>query len=92
MAKRLRLLHELVPKAVRVAVLVNRGNASVAESTVRDVEEAAPTLGLQIQILNATTIGEIDAAFATLAREPARRLVRRCRCFFPQPRVYSLPP
>src|SRR5437016_2538631 len=68
-AKRLRLLHDLVPKAVRVAVLVNAGNASIAESTLRDVQQAAPTLGLQIQILKASTIGEIDAAFATLARE-----------------------
>ena len=68
-AKRLRLLHELVPKAIRVAVLVNPGNATVAESTVREAQKAAPSMGLQIQILNATTIGEIDAAFATLARE-----------------------
>ena len=68
-AKRLRLLHELVPNAIRIAVLVNPGNASVAESTVREVQKAAPTMGLQIQVLNATTIGEIDAAFATLARE-----------------------
>jgi putative tryptophan/tyrosine transport system substrate-binding protein len=68
-AKRLRLLHDLVPKAVRVAVLVNPGNASVTESTLREVRVAASTLGLQIQIIKATTIGEIDAAFATLARE-----------------------
>ncbi len=68
-AKRLGLLHELVPKAVRVAVLVNPANATNAESTLRDVQEAARALGLQIQILKATTIGEIDAAFATLARE-----------------------
>jgi putative ABC transport system substrate-binding protein len=68
-AKRLALLHDLVPKAVRVAVLVNPANASIVESTLRDLQEAAPTIGLQIQILNATTIGEIDAAFATLARE-----------------------
>ena len=68
-AKRLRLLHDLVPKAVRVAVLVNPANASAAESMLRQVQEAAPTIGLQIQILNATTIGEIDATFATLARE-----------------------
>ena len=68
-AKRLRLLRDLVPNAVRVAVLVNPGNASPAESTLLQVQEAAPTLGLQIQILNASTIGEIDAAFATLARE-----------------------
>jgi putative ABC transport system substrate-binding protein len=50
-------------------VLVNPADAAVAELTLRDVQEAAPTLGLQIQILNATTIGEIDAAFASLARE-----------------------
>jgi len=67
--KRLRLLHDLVPNAVRIAVLVNPGNAPVAESTVREVQKAAPTMGLQIQILNATTIGEVDAMFATFARE-----------------------
>ena len=68
-AKRLRLLHEMVPKAVRVAVLVNPGNPSVVETTVREVQKAAPTMGLQVQILNASTVSEIDAAFATLARE-----------------------
>src|SRR5262249_33073004 len=68
-AKRLRLLHDLVPKAVRVAVLLNPANASSTESQLRIVQEAAPTVGLQPQILNATTIGEIDASFATLERE-----------------------
>jgi putative tryptophan/tyrosine transport system substrate-binding protein len=69
-AKRLRLLHELLPKAVRVAVLVNPANASSAASTLQEVQQAGPAIGLQIQmILNASTIGEIDAAFATLARE-----------------------
>jgi putative ABC transport system substrate-binding protein len=68
-AKRLRLLHDLVPKAVRVAVLVNPANASSAKTTLRDVQQVAPTLGLQIQILNASTVGEIDAAFAGFARE-----------------------
>jgi putative ABC transport system substrate-binding protein len=67
-AKRLGLLHDLVPKAVRVAVLVNPTNA-VAESMVQEVQEAARTLGLQIRSLNAATISEIDAAFATLARD-----------------------
>jgi putative tryptophan/tyrosine transport system substrate-binding protein len=67
-AKRLQLLHELVPKAVHIAVLVNPANAS-AESTSRTVREVAPTIGLQIQILKATTIGEINAAFAALERE-----------------------
>jgi putative tryptophan/tyrosine transport system substrate-binding protein len=68
-SKRLRLLHELVPNAVRVAVLVNPANASGTETLLRIMQEAAPTIGLQIQILNATTIGEIDAAFATIERE-----------------------
>jgi putative ABC transport system substrate-binding protein len=68
-AKRLQLLHDVVPKAVRVAVLLNPANASSAESTLREVQEAAPIIGLQTRMLNATTIGEIDAAFATLARE-----------------------
>jgi putative ABC transport system substrate-binding protein len=68
-AKRLRLLRDLVPKAVRIAMLVNPGNAAIAETTLRDVQEAAPSIGLQIQMtLNASTIGEIDAAFAALAR------------------------
>jgi putative ABC transport system substrate-binding protein len=66
-AKRLRLLHDLVPKAARIAVLVNPANASSAAATLRGVQEAAPTIGLQIQILQATTIGEIDAVFATFA-------------------------
>lgn len=73
-AKRLRLLHELVPTAVRIAALVNPRNASVAEATVREVQNAGPSMGLQIQIINASTIGEIDAAFATLVRERADAL------------------
>jgi putative ABC transport system substrate-binding protein len=69
LGKRLRLLHDLVPKAVRFAVLVNPDNASSTETTLREVRKAAPTMGLQIQILNATRIGEIDAGFAALGRE-----------------------
>jgi putative ABC transport system substrate-binding protein len=68
-AKRLGLLHELVPKAIRVAVLLNPANGLIAENTLRDVQEAAPTIGLQIRVLNASTIREIDAAFAVLAHE-----------------------
>jgi putative tryptophan/tyrosine transport system substrate-binding protein len=86
-AKRLRLLHELVPKAVRVAVLVNPRNASAAESTLRGVQEAAPAIGLQTQILNASTIGEIDAAFATLARERPDALFVAGDAFFLDRRV-----
>jgi putative ABC transport system substrate-binding protein len=68
-AKRLGLLHELVPKAVHVAVLVNPANVPAAETTLRDVQNAAHAIGMQIHVLNATTIGEIDAAFALFARE-----------------------
>jgi len=68
-AKRLRLLHDLVPKAVRIAVLLNPANASTTESILREVLAAAPAIGLQTQILTASTTGEIDAAFETLARE-----------------------
>jgi putative ABC transport system substrate-binding protein len=68
-AKRLRLLHDLVPKAVRIAVLLNPANASTTESILREVLAAAPAIGLQTQILTASTTGEIDAAFDTLARE-----------------------
>jgi putative ABC transport system substrate-binding protein len=68
-AKRLGLLHEMAPKAVRVAALVNPANATSAESTLRDVQEAARTIGLQIQVLNASTSREIDAAFATFVSE-----------------------
>jgi putative tryptophan/tyrosine transport system substrate-binding protein len=68
-SKRLRLLHDLLPRAVRVAVLLNPANASTAEGTLRQVQEAPPILGLQIQVFNAATIAEIDAAFAAISRE-----------------------
>jgi len=67
-AKRLRLLHDLVPKAVRIAVLVNPGNAVNTETTLREVQEAAPAIGLKTEILHASTIGAIDAALARFAR------------------------
>jgi putative tryptophan/tyrosine transport system substrate-binding protein len=68
-AKRLGLLHELVPKAVRVAVLWNPASDTPFDTELRDLQEAARTIGLQIRVVNATTIREIDAAFAILARE-----------------------
>jgi putative ABC transport system substrate-binding protein len=67
-AKRLLLLRELVPSAERVAVLVNPGNVATTETILRDVEPAARTIGLQIQVFNASTSGEIDAAFAAFVR------------------------
>jgi ABC-type uncharacterized transport system substrate-binding protein len=59
----------MVPGMARVAVLVNPANAAFAETTLKDVESAARAMGLQIQILNASTAREIDAAFATLVRQ-----------------------
>jgi putative ABC transport system substrate-binding protein len=73
-AKRLELLRELVPGASRVAVLVNPANVASGGRTEREVEAAARAMGLQIQILNASTSGEIDAAFAALVRERADAL------------------
>src|SRR5262245_36391684 len=67
-AKRLGLLHDLVPNAVRIAVLVNPANKTVAEATLREIPEAARALGLQIQVLHAGTSREIEAAFAVAAR------------------------
>jgi putative ABC transport system substrate-binding protein len=61
--KRLALLHELAPRAVRVAVLVNPANQN-AEAIVRSLQDAAHAMGLQINVLNASTSREIDAAFA----------------------------
>jgi putative ABC transport system substrate-binding protein len=68
-AKRLGLLHALVPKATRIAVLLNPASPASAEITLRNVQQAARAMALEIHVLNATTSGEIDAAFATLLRE-----------------------
>jgi putative ABC transport system substrate-binding protein len=73
-AKRLGLLHDLVPKAVRIAVLVNPANASTAEATLQEIPEAARSLGLEIQALNASTSREIEVAFASLLRDRADAL------------------
>jgi len=85
-AKRLALLHELVPKAIRIAVLVNPANPAT-ESTLRDIPEAARALGLQIQVLNASTRSEIEAAFATLVRDRADALYVAGDAFFTSRRV-----
>jgi putative ABC transport system substrate-binding protein len=86
-AKRLGLLHDLVPKAVRIAVLVNPANASATEPTLREITEAARVLGLQIQILEASTSREIEAAFATVTRDPADALFVAPDAFFVGRRV-----
>jgi putative tryptophan/tyrosine transport system substrate-binding protein len=86
-AKRLELLRGLVPAATRVAVLVNPALASSTETTLRDVEPAARAMGLQIQVLNASTSREIDAAFATFVRERADALFVSPDPFFATRRV-----
>jgi putative ABC transport system substrate-binding protein len=86
-AKRLGLLHDLVPKAVRIAVLGNPANAPTAEATLRDIPEAALATGLQIQFLNASTSREIEAAFATLVRDQAEALFVAGDTFFVSRRV-----
>src|SRR5205085_6404951 len=68
-AKRLELLRELAPAATRVAVLVNPLNATTTAATLKDVKSAARGMGLQVQVINASTSGEINAAFATFVRE-----------------------
>jgi len=85
--KRLELLHRLVPKGVRVAVLVNPTDAAATETTLRDVPEAARVIGLQVHILNASTSREIDATFATLARERPDALFVAGDAFFNSRRV-----
>jgi putative ABC transport system substrate-binding protein len=86
-AKRLGLLHDLVPKAFRIAVLVNPANAPTAGATLHDIPEAARALGLQIQVLNASNADEIDAAFTTLVSDRADALLLAPDTFFATRRV-----
>jgi putative ABC transport system substrate-binding protein len=86
-AKRLELLRELVPAAARVAVLVNPADAASSETTMKDVEAAARAIGLQIQVLKASTSREINAAFATFVRERPDALFVGSDPFFSTRRV-----
>jgi putative tryptophan/tyrosine transport system substrate-binding protein len=74
-AKRLELLHELLPKATAIAALVNPANPIVAETSERDLLAATRTLGLQLHVLRASTEREIDDAFATLVQLRASALL-----------------
>ena len=73
-SKRLALLHEMVPNASRILVLINPANAASAEGTLQELRKAAADLGMHIIVVNAATAGEIDAAFVTLGRERADAL------------------
>jgi putative tryptophan/tyrosine transport system substrate-binding protein len=85
--KRLGLLRDLVPRAVRIAVMINPGNTVSAETTLREVQKAADAFGLQILVLNASTSGEIDAAFATMSRERSEALFVAPDAYFSSRRV-----
>jgi putative ABC transport system substrate-binding protein len=85
-AKRLELLRELVPTVTRVAVFVTSAGSG-AETTVRDIEPAARTMGLQAQVLNVSTSREIDAAFATFVERRPDTLFVANDFFFTSRRV-----
>jgi ABC-type uncharacterized transport system substrate-binding protein len=85
--KRLELLRELVPWATRIAVLVSPANAATTMATLRDVEAAAQSMGLQIQVLKADTDREIDVALATFLRERPDALFVSAGPFFTDRRV-----
>jgi putative ABC transport system substrate-binding protein len=72
-AKRLGLLHEMLPRATVIAVLLNP-NFPDAPDQLRNVQDAARTLGLQILVLNASTESEIEAGFVALVRQRAHAL------------------
>jgi putative ABC transport system substrate-binding protein len=83
-AKRLEFVRELLPSATRIAVLISPISS---EATLRDIEPAAHALGLRVQVLNASTPREIDAAFATLVRERLDALFLAADPFFTSRRV-----
>jgi len=85
--KRLGLLRDLIPRAVRIAAMINPGNAATAEATLREVQKAADALGLQIHVVNASTSDEINAAFATISHERAEALFLGPDAFFNSRRV-----
>jgi len=68
-SKQLELLRELVPRAARIAVVVNPANAAIAEATLRELEPAAHAMGLEVRLLRVASAAEINAAFAALAGE-----------------------
>jgi len=86
-AKRLALLHEPVPGAARLAALINPTDATRADAVRSEVQAAAHTMGVQLQILNASTSRDIDAAFAALVRERADALFVGPDAFFNTRRV-----
>jgi putative ABC transport system substrate-binding protein len=86
-AKRLSLLHELMPGAARIALLVNPSNPVTAETIARETQTAAETIGRHIEVYKAETSREIELAFAALARDRADALLLGADPFFVDRRV-----
>ena len=80
--KRLELLHEMVPTATIIAMLVNPTNPAVAEPETREAQSAARILGINLLVLNASTLGEIETAFATLVQQQLAALLVGADIFF----------
>ena len=74
-AKRLEVLHDLLPKVTRIGVVVNPADAGSTEAQLKDIEAAAGAMGLQIKVYNADTGAEIDAAFEATGRDPPDAVV-----------------
>jgi ABC-type uncharacterized transport system substrate-binding protein len=81
-AKRLELLHELLPKATIIAALVNPANPIVAETSERDLSRATHALGLELRVLRASSEREIDDALASLAQLRANALIIEADALF----------
>jgi len=86
-AKRLGLLHELLPAATRFGVLVNPDNPSITESFVTEMQTAASAIGRQIEVVTARTNGDIDTAFATLVKKRADAMLISPEALFVTRRV-----
>ena len=86
-AKRLQLLREMLPVATRVAVLVNPVNATNTETTLKDIEPAAHTIGIDVQIFNAANGREINDAFVSLAHRQSDALFLGLDPFFNSRRI-----
>jgi putative ABC transport system substrate-binding protein len=81
-AKRIGLLHELLPAAKKIAFLVNPTNRALAEADTTEAQMTARVLGVNLLVLNASSQSEIDAAFATLILERADALLTNSESFF----------
>jgi putative ABC transport system substrate-binding protein len=87
LAKRLALLHELVPTANPIAFLVNPINAAIAETETKEAEAASRILGVSLLVLNAASSSDIDEAFVTLVREGAGAMLTNSDSYFRNYRV-----